>query len=273
MSRKKSPPVVAEFDEAPRKPWTLGFIVLAAGSFSTWYWYKPLPPEAGQAAYANWDHTPLPDVWDDAELVKPSLQTDLGSPEQGISDAFNEASQGIVGTGKNGLLPVPSYKKNLGELVATEPIPSLPSIAPIGEERGKELSQGPNPWVSDPVEPSGTGWLTSAPRASNDLSRGKPSVDSVERNSIGRVGASDWPDLTYTPASNSAVDRGRAPGIPSLLSSSHPTEPLSIRTKEDSERGAHVFAPNSVQGSVSVEAIREEANRKPLFIRQPKRGE
>lgn len=268
MSRKKSQPVVSELDEAPRKPWTLGFIVIAAGSFSTWYWYKPLPPEAGQAAYSNWDHTTLPDIWDDAELVKPSLQADLGSPEQGSSGSFNDAVNGIVGAGKNGLLPVPSYKKNLGELAATEPIPSLPSIAPIGEELSRDLSRSPNPWVGTGAEPSGAGRLTSAYQQPNDLSRAKPPTGSLDKEA-----SSDWPDLTYTPTSNERVDRGRAPGIPSLLSSSIPGEPQAIRTKEDSDRGGRISVPNSIHNPISVEAIREEANRKPLFIRQPKRSE
>lgn len=268
MSRKKSQPVVAELDEAPRKPWTLGFIVIAAGSFSTWYWYKPLPPEAGQAAYSNWDHNPLPDIWDDAELVKPSLQTDLGSPEHGASGSYQDVAGGIVGAGGNALLPVPSYKKNLGELVATEPIPSLPSIAPIGEELGRELSQAPNPWVSTGAEPSGAGRLTSAPLPVNDLNRSQPSIGSV-----GNGGARDWPDRTYAPPSNDRVDRSKTPGIPSLLSSSIPAAPQAIRTKEDSDWRDQSSRPNSIHGPLSVEAIREEANRKPLFIRQPKRGE
>jgi hypothetical protein len=268
MSRKKAPPVVNNIDEPPRKPWTVGFIVIAAGSFSTWYWYKPLPPEAGQAAYSNWDHSPLPDIWDDAELVKPSLQADLGLEGPGTAGGFGADSNGIAGSGQNGLLPVPSYKKNLGELVATEPIPPLPSIAPIGEELSRDLSRAPNPWVSSNSEPSRAGRLTSAPQPPGDLSQANSPVGSNEER-----GGSDWPDLTYSPPSNERVRRGSPPGIPSLLSSSIPTEPAAIRTKEDSDGGGHASVSSSIHNPTSMDLLREEANRKPQFIRQPKRSE
>ncbi|XZE44792.1 hypothetical protein SH467x_004412 [Pirellulaceae bacterium SH467] len=253
MSRKKSPPAPAHFDDPPRKPWTLGMIVLAAGSFSTWYWYKPLPPEAGQAAYSNWDHTPLPDVWDEAELVKPTLDVDMTL--QGTGRTFSDASGELIPSSRNGLLPVPSYKKNLGELAATEPLPSLPTIAPIGGESSRDLSLPPDPWVSGRESRSGSGILTSSPQSNRAASA-----------------ANQWPDLSYEPPRLDMREE-RGAGIPSLLSSSIPTEPASIRTREESDGRGGLDSNSPASGGSSVHAIREEAARKPLFIRQPKRGE
>ncbi|AMV30978.1 hypothetical protein VN12_02605 [Pirellula sp. SH-Sr6A] len=253
MSRKKSPPAPPHVDVPPRKPWTLGILIVAAGSFSTWYWYKPLPPDAGQAAYSNWDHTPSPDVWDEAELVRPAL--DVDTTLQGTGNTLSNASGELIPSARNGLLPVPSYKKNLGELAATEPIPSLPTIAPIGGDLSRDLSRPPEPWVSGKENRSGTGMLTSSPQPSRGTSQ-----------------AGQWPDHAYEPPRLDMREE-RGAGIPSLLSSTIPTEPASIRTREESERRGGPETHSSRSGTLSVEAIREEAARKPMFIRQPKREE
>ena len=233
-----------------QRPRVLGWLILAAGGFSAWYWYKPLPPDVGRAAYSNWDHnasggntwseTPL----SDASLIQPSLD-ELLDTEVAVSPASKEMNDNWVGNRKHGLIPVPTQTSTLSEILTSEPPPSAPDLS----TEVRAMPTMPRPWV-EPVN--------AAPFAVSN---------SGSNTKVAESFATPWPDTTFRqPPAESQIAQPSA--IPSLLNSGQQHFASSkIRTQEnDAERSnrlpAEPSAPSPVQPPM---------DRTPLFIRQPKR--
>ena len=233
-----------------QRPRVLGWLILAAGGFSAWYWYKPLPTDVGRAAYSNWDHnasggntwseTPLSDT----SLIRPSLD-ELVDTEVAVSSTTSEMNDNWVGTRKHGLIPVPTQTSSLSEILSTEPQPSLPELS----TEVRSMPTMPRPWVES---------ASAAPfEASNRSSNAK----------VAESFAAPWPDTNYRPPpAESQILQPSA--IPSLLNSGQQHFASSkIRTQENDAEGsnrlpAEPSAPSPVQPPM---------DRTPLFIRQPKR--
>lgn len=233
-----------------QRPRVLGWLILAAGGFSAWYWYKPLPPEAGRAAYSNWDHnasggntwseTPL----SDASLIQPNLD-ELLDTEVAVSPATSEMNDKWVVNKKRGLIPVPTQTSTLSEILSSEPPPSAPELS----SEVRSMPTMPRPWV-EPVN-------AASPAVSN----------SGPNTKVAESFAAPWPDTTFRQRPTES-QIAQPSVVPSLLNSGQQHFASSkIRTQEnDAERSNRLpvepSAPSPVQPPM---------DRTPLFIRQPKR--
>lgn len=255
-------------EETPRRPNTLGLIVLVAGGISTWYWYKPLPPEQNQGTYSDWTQAEREGLWNSTDLIRPTLES-LDS-EFGTS-TLNEV-EGLVEDGKK-LVPVPVYKQNLDELLANEPAPSLP----VWNDIPAVQVATPKVWTNGKDGGSVMGGL------------GLPNGSSQESRSL-HARSLDWPDQGYSARREPVpAPPAMANNSPSLLpmsaaSPSHPTQ--AIRTHEQSYGSSQTFSETRFQSSTSsvqppafqsgaIPVLngteQETAVRTPQIIRQPKR--
>ncbi|MFN7447179.1 MAG: hypothetical protein ACK5RF_02670 [Pirellula sp.] len=233
-----------------QRPRVLGWLILAAGGFSAWYWYKPLPPEAGRAAYSNWDHnasagntwieTPL----SDASLIRPSLD-ELLDTEVAVSPSTSEMNVNWVGNRKHGLLPVPMQTSSLSDILSLEPPPTVPELST--EVRSMQTML--QPWVES---------VGDAPFAVSNSSSNTKTAESL---------SAPWPDTTFRqqPAESQIVQPS---AIPSLLNSGQQHFASSkIRTQENEAERSNRLPEEPISPSPAQPPM----DRTPLFIRQPKR--
>jgi hypothetical protein len=239
-----------------QRPRVLGWLILAAGGFSAWYWYKPLPPDSGRAAYSNWDHNTWGgnaisggNVWSETSLsetslIRPSLD-ELVDTGVSISPTASEMNADWGGNRKHGLIPVPSQTSTLSDILSTEPQPSVPELS----TGVRSIQTLPRPWV----ESTGSNALGVSNKDSN--------------SKVAESFAAPWPDTTYR---RQPMEREMAlpSAIPTLLNPGQQHFASSkIRTEENE-------AERSKQSPIEPNApapTKPPMDRTPLFIRQPKR--
>ena len=133
MSRKKTPTVA----EPTNRPILLGFLILAAGGYSTWYWYKPLPDMSQSVSESPWDQDRSSEWnWTDSAVLRPTLE-ELQSTTAGsgiannsmpnVSTFGNAPPPDLPRTG-NGLVAAPNIKWQLNTTTQLEPPPKSPDI-------------------------------------------------------------------------------------------------------------------------------------------------
>ncbi len=239
-TQKKKPSANEPVHQPPQRPFTLGLVVLVAGGVSTWHWYKPLPPDAGNEQQAHWNHSVEEDLWGDTELIRPSLDSLDLYTEGGSTHPID----GLVGTNANQLIPVPTYRKNLGEILSTEAQPTLPEVPEIDFAS----SQGAKVWT-------------------NQLEDSPPPSLYASSPSSPHLPTSHWPDQTYDPRRGSDVSSPpQLSNAPSLLPATNATQSRVIRTQEGEPYGISEHRYPSPPSELPAEAPRT-----PQFIRQPRR--
>ncbi len=233
-----------------QRPRVLGWLILAAGGFSSWYWYKPLPPEVGRAAYSDWDHsTSGKKEWNDsslseASLIRPSLD-ELEEVGLAQTSTPSELNNSWVGTRRDGLIPVPNQSSTLSDILSSEPQPPTPELT----AEVRSVQSMARPWVEG---------MGPASESSNKVS-----------NKIAtEYSAAPWPDTVYR---QQPVNRETAvsSSIPALLNPGQQHFASSkIRTQEnEADRSKRAPMEQDIPASPSKPPI----DRAPLFIRQPKK--
>lgn len=221
--------------ETPRRPRTLGWIILAAGGFSTWYWYKPLPEDATDVAYSKWEHATRDhqSPWPDSGLLRPRLEDLDATPSPFYPEGNSVSSQSeLSGTPTSSLVPAPMHRKNLDELIAELPQPEM-----------REISV-PTKWSK--MEMTAT---------SETIGRQTDRAASFSD-------ATEWPDASYRKQVAEPRERDVPIPIPPLLNRA--SSPTTIQTQEDElSQSSHTRFPEI--------SPHEEMPRTPQFIRQPKR--
>jgi hypothetical protein len=133
MSRKKTLPVA----EPTNRPIILGFLILAAGGYSTWYWYKPLPDLSQSVSSSPWDQDRSAEWnWTDSAVLRPTLEelqsTNAGGEIAGkpmaATSAFGNAPPLNLPRTVNGLVAAPNIKWQLNTANQLEPPPKSPDI-------------------------------------------------------------------------------------------------------------------------------------------------
>ncbi|MCY3010519.1 MAG: hypothetical protein NTY42_11815 [Planctomycetota bacterium] len=233
-----------------QRPRVLGWLILAAGGFSAWYWYKPLPHDAGRAAYSNWDHNASGgNAWSEnalseTSLIRPSLD-ELVDTEVAVSNTTSEMNDNWAGNRKHGLIPVPTQTSTLSEILSTEPQPTVPELST--EVRSMQMM--PRPWVE----------------TTGSVPLGVSTGDSNTK--VAESFAAPWPDTTYRqhPA---ASEIAQPSVIPSLLNSGQQHFASSkIRTQENEAERSYRLPVEPIAPSPAKPPM----DRTPHFIRQPKR--
>ncbi|MFN7844100.1 MAG: hypothetical protein ACK5YR_20155 [Pirellula sp.] len=133
MSRKKTPPVA----EPTNRPVILGFLILAAGGYSTWYWYKPLPDMSQSVSSSPWDQDRSAEWnWTDSEVLRPTLEElqstnaggEIASKPMAATSTFGNAPPLNLPRTANGLVAAPNIKWQLNTANQLEPPPKSPDI-------------------------------------------------------------------------------------------------------------------------------------------------
>lgn len=153
MSRKKTAPAA----EPANRPVILGFLILAAGGYSTWYWYKPLPDLTQSVTSSPWDQNRTDEWnWTDSAVLRPTMEelqssainqepsavSSLNSPSSASSSIANAPPPELPRT-KAGLIAAPDMKWQLNTATEFDPPPSSPDI-PISDET---IVGTVKPWV------------------------------------------------------------------------------------------------------------------------------
>lgn len=234
-----------------QRPRVLGWLILAAGGFSSWYWYKPLPPEVGRAAYSDWDHsTSGKKEWNDSSLsetslIRPSLD-ELEEVGLAPTSTPSELNNSWVGTRRDGLIPVPNQSSSLSDILSSEPQPTAPELT----AEVRSVQSLARPWVE--------GMSAASSESSNKVSNKIASEFS----------AAPWPDTVYR---QQPVERESAipSSIPPLLNPGQQHFASSkIRTQEnEAERSKR----SPMEQDIPAPPSRPPIDRTPLFIRQPKK--
>lgn len=133
MSKKSTPPT----SDSTNRPVFLGALILAAGAYSTWYWYKPLPDLNQSVSSSPWEQDRSSEWnWTDSAVLRPTLE-DLESTTAGTNVAIQDA--GLIPTGHqapppelprtgSGLLAAPNFKWQINAATQLEPPPKSPEI-------------------------------------------------------------------------------------------------------------------------------------------------
>lgn len=245
-----------EKEDVPRRPKTLGIIALIAGGISTWYWYKPLPPEQKAGVYNDWTLAEDEGLWGETDLIRPSLdslEAELSSSEQ--------TTEGLVEDSKK-LIPVPVYRRKLTELIQDETIPTLPSV----DSLNAVVTQPPQVWTNS-IDGAAPGMGGNSAIASGTTPNGSRSLD--------------WPDQGYDPSkqTNAPTLASSEPNsnAPALLHTS--SAPRSIRTTENSYTSPQSITETAFSAPIEHRTFSPakqpdppvETPRVPQVIRQPKR--
>lgn len=123
MSKKKP----SNVPETTNRPVVLGFLILAAGGYSTWYWYKPLPDLTQQVSTSPWDADRASEWnWTDTAVLQPTLEELQASAAE--SNTLPTSAFELPRT-ESGLLAAPNIKWQLKPLTQIEPPPKSPDIA------------------------------------------------------------------------------------------------------------------------------------------------
>ena len=133
MSRKKTPPVA----EPTNRPVILGFLILAAGGYSTWYWYKPLPDMLQSISSSPWEQDRTAEWnWTDSAILRPTLEelqsttanSEMASSLMPTSSTFGNAPPPDLPRTESGLVAAPNIKWQLNAATQLEPPPKSPDI-------------------------------------------------------------------------------------------------------------------------------------------------
>ncbi|MFN7873813.1 MAG: hypothetical protein ACK5PB_00750 [Pirellula sp.] len=133
MSRKKTAPVA----EPTNRPIILGFLILAAGGYSTWYWYKPLPDLTQSVSSSPWDQDRSAEWnWTDSAVLRPNLEELISSDLDRPAVASSLPATSSVGNAlppdlprtSNGLVAAPNIKWQINAATQLEPPPKSPEI-------------------------------------------------------------------------------------------------------------------------------------------------
>jgi hypothetical protein len=133
MSRKKTPPVA----EPTNRPVILGFLILAAGGYSTWYWYKPLPDLTQSVSSSPWGQDRSTEWnWTDSAVLRPTLEElqpstpnlEVAGSALPVASAFGTAPPPDLPRTTSGLVAAPNIKWQLNTATQLEPPPKSPDI-------------------------------------------------------------------------------------------------------------------------------------------------
>ncbi len=255
MARKKSPstasPRSADTPAHAQRPRVLGWLVLAAGTFSTWYWYRPLPPSAIESAHGtpslHWSPSELgpKSIWNERGLILPSLDAPAEVAATHPNPSLAPIETQLVGPENVTLVPARDWKKeDLGTIVKSEqqiPMVPIPSQFPLSKSQTKP----PAAWTPDEMQLTSQSNFTNPNRS---ILRGNPIASgSVHEGNTtpGHLPESQWPDRSFHPnESKSELQQARAKPnfIPPLLEAGM----KSIRTQEDREPNSTISAPSAL---------------------------
>lgn len=133
MSRKKTAPVA----EPTNRPVILGILILAAGGYSTWYWYKPLPDLTQSVSSSPWEQDRSAEWnWTDSAVLRPSLEElqssasdrEVAGSALPAASAFGNAPPPDLPRTASGLVAAPNIKWQLNTANQFEPPPKSPDI-------------------------------------------------------------------------------------------------------------------------------------------------
>lgn len=269
-----------------QQPKVLGWLVLLAGGFSTWYWYRPLPPQVNETANsgfsAQWPaaNTNPKSIWDDRGLIVPSLDVPLEVPKlesslggaiassnNQLQSANNSLTNDLVGPTQVTLVPAREKKSDLAEILKNEKLPLVPidNAPPLATQP----TRPPAPWIADGNSSAKS--PTPPPYVNNKVPQSDVVPASPFRTPIvvdkpgvkNETIGSKWPDSDYSPAT-----LGR-PANPQIVSKATPPALLetgmrSIRL-QDGEQDSVLTKPALPALPPSNQPMRE-----PVFIKQPR---
>jgi hypothetical protein len=282
---KKSPPKNVELDSSNRsssssresqpysqQPKVLGWLILIAGGFSTWYWYRPLPTAVNETTNsgfsAAWPNPPAgpKSIWSDKGLVVPSLEAPIEVPR---FEPRTDLSQELVGARNVTLTLSRERREELSNYLKPDRLPvasvdhHVPATAP--------LAKPPAPWTSNEARNS------SSPNATaTSIDRQVPITDTVPTSPFGsamgtqiaapklKESTTQWPDSNYTVGSQPCNELPRSvptAHAPPLLQ----TGMRSIHLQDDELQRTVAKPP--------IENLAPAPNdkREPKYIKQPKR--
>jgi hypothetical protein len=226
-----------------RQPRVLGWLVLITGAFSTWYWYRPLPPAATETANSTlptrWptSQSGPKSVWTHDRLDIPNL-ADFAEEESDLllkPSAAQSSEPKLVGTPNVSLVPWDEPAQDIHAVLKSEVIPLVPIEPPIGSSS--------NPTLSPPT------WT--------------PGQQEEADSKASKKRRNEWPDVGYNPEPSRELPKQKrasrvATQIPALLE----TGMRSIRTSEEGE----VSRPHPTE---TPGPHPSQPSRQPQFIRQP----
>lgn len=273
-----------------QQPRVLGWLVLLAGGFSTWYWYRPLPPSVSETTNSGFStqwptaSTNPKSIWNDQGLIVPSLDVPIEVPklESSIGGALasssnqpsnsnKSSSNDLVGPAQVTLVPARQNKSDLAEILKNEKLPLVPidNAPPVSTP----TTRPPAPWIADDKSKS-------PPIASNTLQNTPPNTKVPQSDTVpaspfrtptvvnkppinNELTGGRWPDSDYSPATigkptNPQIVSKTAP--PALLE----TGMRSIRLQDNDQEG---IASKPIQPAI---APNSPPSREPVFIRQPR---
>jgi hypothetical protein len=241
MSKKKPSSV----PETTNRPVVLGFLILAAGGYSTWYWYKPLPDLTRQVESSPWDADRASEWnWTDSAVLQPTFEELQASAVE--STSLHTSVFELPRT-DSGLLAAPNIKWQLKPLTQIEPPPKSPDIAI------------PDQAIVGQVKP----WIDY-----DNLAEPAPTIDTYawpvkpHRSEIPSTSIAQEPSTTRAILSSGPVDYPQASiglGPPQLLDSSSNR----IQVSDDD-------SPPPLPRSKAPTEFTAAPPRNPQYIRQPK---
>ncbi len=146
-----------------RQPRIVGWLVLIVGSFSSWYWYRPLPDTVNQTVHAtdasSWATTKSGpnSLWTDQTLILPNTDGTTSRSKEFRAAEFSSdsgADAKLVGTPKVTLVPWSEVHHDIREVLKSERVPMVP-IAPNFNENARAFS--PQVWTPDQQLSNGVG--------------------------------------------------------------------------------------------------------------------
>lgn len=225
--------------DAGRQPRLLGWIVLILGSFSTWYWYRPLPSSVAETLHS----TPKgpTSIWANGRFDLPSLETLVEEDsQQPHSRTQTETTPELLGKPGVALLPQIDPLPNVRDVLNKTSVPLLPPVPPI------QVSSQSRPETWSPEQQS--------PVLSRPLLKAGDA----------------WPDIGYVPESH--TNRGLSQNkmeIPPMTTSHIPplleTGMRTIRLADEAEKS------EGLPARPTTKATNDAPPRQPQFIRQPAR--
>ncbi|MCU0710883.1 MAG: hypothetical protein MUC43_02405 [Pirellula sp.] len=286
MSRKKTQPAA----EPANRPIILGLLILAAGGYSCWYWYKPLPDLSQNVSLSPWDQDRTAEWnWTDAAVLRPTLeelqpvppsQNATGADVAGSAISFGSSIENapppeLRKTG-SGLIAAPNIKWQLNTATQLEPPPKSPDIQ-IPDEA---IVGTVKPWVDYDNIPQNTvadldyQWPSrqqSGDESNNALTKNNPSTRAILSS-----GTLEQPAAPHHATSNQSLHRteshrtesqGTTPlpsssfgfGPPKLLDSTN--KRIAIPNEDGSPPLPRSNAPTEFTAAPP---------RTPQYIRQPK---
>jgi hypothetical protein len=230
--------------DSGRQPRIVGWLVLIAGSFSTWYWYRPLPSTVTESLHAtpskSWNNPSGPkSVWTHGKFDIPDIATLVADdPSTAETLSAQPLSPTLLGTPNVSLIPSNDPQVTVRDVLDSQLAPYVPPVPPL-------LAPLPN-------QPS----LNTEPKST------EPSTASVATNN------KQWPDVGYVP-SVSARTAPRSAATP--LNGSIPQLLEAGMRSVHSNQGAASTQPKpstSLHGPTGDS--QSPPTRQPQFIRQPK---